>query len=275
MQNSQSTSNGIFEQRWQLESTGSGPKATVIIVHGLGEYSDRYAAMAGALTDAGYAVAAIDLPGHGRSEGVRGHIDEFTDYHAPLLALTLEIRRQQPNVPLYILGHSMGGLIVSQLVLDHQELYDGILLSGAAIKSPQQPPNWQIWLIGAISRIAPKLGMLKLDASGISRDQSVVDKYMQDPLVYKGKLSARFIHAMFAAMTETISRAAIITQPVLIMHGGDDVVTDPAGSQLLHDTVTSTDKTLKIYPGLYHEIFNEPEAQDVFADVVNWLDQRS
>ncbi len=264
------TDTAQFEQRWPVES----PKGIVVIVHGLGEHCGRYAPLVAALNAAGYGVASIDLPGHGQSAGRRGHIDDFVDFHAPVLALTLDLRRQQPDTPIVILGHSLGGLIVSHMMLDHQELYDGILLSGASIQSPQQPPEWQIALTALIAKVAPTMGMIKLDIKGLCRDEAVVQQYLQDPLVNRNKLSAKFVSETFAAMKETVSQAKNIDKPILIMHGGDDVITDPAGSQQLFDTVSSSDKTLKIYPGLYHEIFNEPESPEIFADVVGWLDQR-
>ena len=142
-----------FEQRWPVDHA----KASVVIVHGLGEHCGRYGALVEALNSAGYTAASLDLPGHGKSAGTRGHIDDFVDFHAPVLALSLDLRRRNPDKPLYILGHSMGGLIVSHLMLDHEDLFDGIVLSGALIRSPQQPPTWQIKLTGLIAKAAPTL----------------------------------------------------------------------------------------------------------------------
>ena len=259
----------LFERRWPVEN----PKATIVIVHGLGEHSGRYESLVKTLNQSGYAAASVDLPGHGKSAGKRGHIDDFIDYHAAILALTLDLHRQQPDTPVFILGHSLGGLIVSHMMHDHQELYEGILLSGASIQSPQQPPDWQIGITGLIAKIAPNLGMINLDINGLCRDQTVIEQYLQDPLVNRSKLTARFITEMFKAMQTTVDKASEIFKPILIMHGGDDIITDPAGSQMLFDKVSATDKTLKIYNGFYHEIFNEPEAAQVFADVVGWLDK--
>jgi len=271
--NNQFTENGIYYRRWPL-ADGQQPKAVVLLVHGLGEHCERYTAIAKALNTAGYALCSLDLPGHGQSEGVRGHIDHFSDYSNAALSLHAKVLEWYPDTPIYLLGHSMGGLIAAQLLIYHQGLFKGALLSGAAIQSPQQPPAWQLSIMKGLSAIVPKMGALTLDASGISRDSAVVEKYMNDPLVNKGKLSARLLVEMSGAMGECTSRAAEISLPILIMHGGGDVVTAPAGSKFLYETISSTDKTLKIYDDLYHEIFNEPEQQDIYAELIDWLDQR-
>lgn len=265
--------NDTFERRWPL-AEGVQPKANIVIAHGLGEHSGRYDKLAQSLNSGGYAVASVDFPGHGKSGGRRGHIEDFVDYQAPLLALTLALKREQPQCPVFILGHSLGGLIVSHMMLDHQELFSGIVLSAAAIQSPQQPPDWQVKLTRMIARVAPTLGLIQLDIKGLCRDPQVVEAYLQDPLVSRSKLSASFIAAMFTAVSETVEKAADITRPILILHGGDDSITDLAGSQLMYDRVSSVDKTHKVYPGFYHEIFNEPDASQVINDLLQWLDAR-
>jgi alpha-beta hydrolase superfamily lysophospholipase len=271
--NNQFVENGLYYRHWPLED-GQQLKAVVMLIHGLGEHCERYTAIAKALNSAGYALCSMDLPGHGQSEGVPGHIDHFSDYSNAALSLHAKVLEWYPDQPIYLLGHSMGGLIATHLLVYHQKLFSGALLSGAAIQSPQEPPAWQLNIMKGLSAIAPKMGALTLDASCISHDSDVVEKYMNDPLVNKGKLSARLLVEMFGAMGECTSRAAEIDLPILIMHGGGDVMTAPEGSKLLFDTVSSKDKALKIYDGLYHEIFNEPEQEDIYAEVIAWLDQR-
>lgn len=270
MSNSNNIENGLYYRHWPATDC----RGVVVLVHGLGEHCERYGAIAAALNGAGYALCSMDLPGHGRSEGRRGHIDKFSDYRDTALTLHEKAGAWYPGVPVFLLGHSMGGLIATHILLDHQSLFRGALLSGAAIQSPQEPPGWQVAIIKGVAAIAPKAGMLVLDASGISRDQSVVETYMNDPLVNKGKLSARFLVEMFNTMDECRTRASEITLPIRIMHGSEDVMTAPEGSQLLFDSIASSDKEIKIYQGLYHEIFNEPEAADIYAEVIAWLDQR-
>lgn len=261
----------IYSRNWSVDN----PKAVILLVHGLAEHTERYHAIGNYLTVNQYSVMAIDLPGHGRSGGVPGHIDQFSNYRTAIRQLHKTASQKYPNTPIFLLGHSMGGLISTQLLLDHQKLFQGALLSGAAIETPQEPPAWQTNIIKLISKIAPTLGLLKLDASGISRDPNVVKAYMNDPLVYKGKLSARFLVEMSSAMDDCKVRAKKIKLPIIIMHGGNDLITKPEGSSYLYEHISSTDKTLKIYDGLYHEIFNEPEAQNIYADIISWLDSHT
>lgn len=271
MTENQFIEDGIYYRRWP---TASEAKAAVMLVHGAGEHCERYAAIAKALNDADYALCSLDLPGHGHSEGRRGHIDRFTDFENAALVLHGKIKQWYPNKPIFLLGHSMGGLIAANMLLDHQHLFKGAMLSGPAIQSPVIPPAWQIAIMKFVSKIAPTFGALSLDASGICRDQAVVDEYMNDPLVNKGKMSARLLVEMFAVMDECKQRAAEITLPIRIMHGSADALTSAAGSQLLHDNISSQDKEIEIYDGLFHEIFNEPEAPEIYQQVISWLDKR-
>lgn len=258
----------FYQRSWDVTK----PKAVILLAHGLAEHSERYEALGNYLTSHNYSLMAIDLPGHGRSSGTPGHIEQFSKFHDALRHLYKSAQNNYPNSEFFLLGHSMGGLISTQFLLDHQQLFKGALLSGAALESPQEPPDWQISLIKFISKFAPKLGLIKLDAKGISQDQEVVDRYMSDPLIYKGKLSARFLVEMFYAMKDCKARVNKIKLPILIMHGSNDKITTPEGSRFLHKHISSKDKTLKIYDGLLHEIFNEPKFELIYSDVVAWLD---
>jgi len=250
------------------------PKAAVVLVHGLGEHCHRYQALATHLNENDIALCAMDLPGHGKTHGVRGHIDSFDDFQDAVLTLLANTKKQFPQSPLFLLGHSMGGLIASKLLISSQDEFTGAMLSGAAIQSPQEPPAWQQTLIKCIAKIFPKAKMLALDASKVSRDKEVVKNYYSDPLISHEKLSAQFLISMMTAMNEVKDNAKRIKLPLLIMHGTADVMTAPAGSQWLYENVSSTDKLLKMYEGLYHEIFNEPEGPEIFTEMTNWIEQQ-
>jgi alpha-beta hydrolase superfamily lysophospholipase len=168
----------------------------------------------------------------------------------------------------------MGGLISSLFLLQHQQEFTGCVLSGPAIQTEIEPPYLQLLLIRCLSLLAPGMGVLQLDASGVSRDPAVVAAYLEDPLVNHGKMSARMVAELFGAMHRVQAEAGQITLPLLLLHGGADVMTAPGGSRFLYEHVSSPEKHLKIYPGLYHEIFNEPEYETVLADMLAWCDQR-
>ena len=259
----------LFHQTW-LPDTDA--RATVLLVHGLGEHSSRYEHVAEHLTSRGFAVFAIDHYGHGKSDGRMGYVERFSVYLDGVSALLGRIQTEQPRLPLFLVGHSMGGLIAAAFLLEHQAAFQACVLSGPAIKSDQAPPAVVIALIRLISALAPTVPLIQLDASGVSRDQNVVDVYVNDPLVHHGKLSARLIAEMSGAMKTTLASASEIKLPMIFMHGEADVLTAPSGSEEMFKKVSSPDKTLKIYPGLFHEIFNEPEKETVLADMSSWLE---
>lgn len=261
----------VYFQEWMPENP---PRAMIFVIHGAAEHSGRYARFAAHFVRRGYAVTAIDHIGHGKSSGTPGFIERFDHYVDTVSRFAGLLQRNHPELPLILLGHSMGGLISTCYLLDHPGGISGCILSGPAIMTELEPPWWQRTMIRLFSLLAPRMGALQLDASGVSRDPYEVRKYIEDPLVYNGKLSARKVAELFKAMGMVQERAAEISVPLLLLHGGDDKMTAPAGSRFLHDHVSSTDKTLKIYPELYHEIFNEPERAQVFADIEAWLDAR-
>jgi alpha-beta hydrolase superfamily lysophospholipase/glutathione S-transferase len=261
----------IHYQVWLPEHE---PRGLIVLVHGAAEHSGRYQRFAEHFVQSGYGTAALDHIGHGRSAGQRGHVRNFSEYVGTLDRFVNMLVEEFPRVPRVLLGHSMGGLISTCYLIQNQEAFDACVLSGPAIKTDLEPPLWQRLLIRFFSLVAPRMGVLQLDASGVSRDPLEVQQYLDDPLVYGGKLSARKVAQLFAAMNWVQEQAEDIRLPILLMHGEADTLTSPAGSRYLHDNVSSEDKTLKIYPGLYHEIFNEPERMQVFDDLREWLDQR-
>ncbi len=259
----------IFYQYWKPDRAA---RAVILIAHGAAEHSGRYQRFARHFVGAGYAVAALDHYGHGHSDGERCCIKGFTDYTDTLEIFRQQVERDLSGLPVVLLGHSLGGLISTGLLLQNQHAFAACILSGPAIKTDLQPPLWQILLIRFFSLVAPDMGVLQLDASGVSRAPAEVEKYVNDPLNYGGKLSARLVAELFTTMHAVQARAAEIQLPMLILHGEADPMASVEGSRFLNEHISSSDKTLKIYPHLYHEIFNEPEHPEVFADIERWLD---
>ncbi|MEM0953208.1 MAG: lysophospholipase [Pseudomonadota bacterium] len=261
----------LFYRLWQPAMEA---RALIVIVHGAAEHSGRYQRFAENFTALGYAVASLDLPGHGESAGRRGHIRRFAEYLDAVDTFAGLLDGRFETTPQVLLGHSMGGLIAARYLLDGPDAFAACALSAPAIATDLTPPDWQLGIIRGLSVLWPTLGVLQLDAAGISRDLSEVQIYLDDPKIYRGKLSARLVWELFATMAEVQKRAEELTLPLLCLHGDADVLTAHSGSVLLHERACSKDKTLKLYPGLYHEIFNEPERASVFADLAAWLNTR-
>ena len=259
----------IYYQYWLPEGE---LKASVLVVHGLAEHSGRYMNVVNHLVPSGYAVYGIDHIGHGKSDGERVYVERFQDYTKTLKIYFNMIRDWQPEKPIFLIGHSMGGLISAAYLLEHQDELTGAVLSGPSIKVPDNISPATIFVGNTLSVIMPKVGILQLDAEGVSRDPAVVDAYVNDPLVYTGKISARLSAELLKTMQRVTEGAAEIRLPILIVQGGNDKLVDPSGAQLLYDSVASRDKTIKIYDGFYHEVFNEPEHEQVLSDVKTWLE---
>jgi alpha-beta hydrolase superfamily lysophospholipase len=260
----------IYYQSWKPDGA---PRSVLVVVHGLAEHSGRYERFARHFVEHGFAVFALDHPGHGRSSGTPGHVGRFSEYLASLDQLRSKIAEEMPGLPRVLLGHSLGGLISTSYLLQNQDAFLGCILSGPAIKANVEPAAFQMKLIRFLSRALPRTGALRLDSRGVSRDPEEVKRYVEDPLVYNGKLSARLVAELFDEMQHVQSEAARITLPLLILHGGADPMASPDGSRFLDERVASRNKTLEIYPGLYHEIFNEPEREQIFDDILRWLDE--
>ena len=260
----------LFEQEWSPEGT---PKAGVVIVHGYGEHTGRYVHVAEELTRNGYAVSTFDLRGHGRSQGdPRTFVRSFDEHLDDLERFLSRVRERHSGRPLFLFGHSMGGTIATLFAIARQPEIRGLLLSGASLKLSDNYSLSLITLAKIISLVLPKLRLIKLDASAVSRDAEVVREYVTDPLVYHGGIPARTGAEMNRAMERIRQRMETLEVPLLIMHGTCDLLADPEGSRQLYYRAESDYKDLRLYEGLYHEILNEPEKAQVLADMVEWLD---
>jgi alpha-beta hydrolase superfamily lysophospholipase len=259
----------IYYQYWMPEDE---PKAILLVIHGLSEHSGRYMNIVNHLVPSGYAVYGIDHIGHGKSAGERVYVEQFQDYTKTIKIYFDMIWDWQPKKSIFLIGHSMGGLISAAYLLEHQDELSGAVLSGPAIKVPDNISHAIIFVGKMLSILMPKARLIGLDAEGISRDPAVVDAYVNDPLVYTGKTTARLGAELLKTMQRVTKQSAKIRLPIMIVQGSDDKLVDPGGAQLLYDLVGSEDKTVKIYDGFYHEVLNEPEHVQVLNDVETWLE---
>ena len=248
--------------------------AVLFIVHGVGEYVGRYTNVVNHFVPLGYAIYGVDHIGHGKSGGEREMVESFGDYTDTLTTFYKMVTAWQPGKPVIIYGHSMGGLITSLYLLDHQADFKAAIISAAAAKVPDNINAFTITMAKILSKIAPKFGMIGLDTNYLSHDRSVVDAYNSDPQVFHGKMPVRLSAEMLRAMLRVADEFHKVTLPLFILHGSGDKLVEPAGGKLLYEKAGSKDKTLKIYEGLYHEIHNEPEREVMFKDLEEWLQTR-
>ncbi len=258
----------LYYQCWLPEER---PKAVLLIAHGLAEHSGRYTGVADYFTSRGYAVCALDHRGHGKSEGTRIYVDRFDDYISDLRTFFELVRKEHPGDCFFLIGHSMGGTIAVAYAIKYQHDLAGLILSGASLAPVVATPPLLLIIAGVTSALFPRKGLAALDASAISRDKAVVEAYENDPLVYRGKIPAHTATELARMWRELPQKMPEIKLTLLILHGSADRLAPSLGSRLLYERASSADKTLKTYEGLYHEVFNEPERQQVMADVEQWL----
>ena len=259
----------IYYQAWLPEGD---VRAVLLVIHGLGEHCGRYMNVVNYFVPLGYAIYGFDHIGHGKSEGVREFVERFEDYTNTLTIYYNMVKNLQPGKPLFLLGHSMGGLIASYCLLDHQANLKGAVISAPSIKVSDSISKATIIVGKILSVIAPKMGLVRVvDANNISRDPEVVRDYLNDPLVFRGKTPVRLGAELLKAMLCVTTKADKITLPFIVLQGSEDKIVDPAGAQMLYDKASSKDKTIKVYEKLYHEVFNEPERARVLKDVETWL----
>ena len=249
-------------------------RAVVVITHGIRDYALRYDAFARQLTAQGYAVFAQDLRGHAHSGGDRQRFDSMQQLVGDTDLAVTDARRQFPDLPLFMYGHSLGGLVTTSYVIAHQEKVSGAVLSGAALMRPQSVGALSVVLARLVAAVAPGFKAVAVDDSQFSRDPAVTSALASDALVDHGKLPAISAVASVDGMQQVRERASSIRIPLLVMYGTADSVNPVAGSDALFESVASEDKSIKPYQGLYHDMLNEPERAQVTADVIAWLNAR-
>jgi acylglycerol lipase len=245
------------------------PRGAVVIAHGFAEHGGRYAHVAERLVAEGVAVRAPDHRGHGRSGGRRTSVRRFDDYVDDLTTVIQQVRKQWPR-PVILLGHSMGGLIALRLAVRAGVPIDGLVVSAPAA-CPRDVSKLTLTLGRALSWLAPNAGVIRLPLNRISRDPEVVDAYKHDPLVFRTPIRARLGTEMLAAMHQVEAGLPELRTPLLVMQGTADGLVDPGCGPHVYGRAGSPDKTLKMYDGLWHEIFNEPEREHVLDDLAAWV----
>ena len=257
-----------------LRPSAGEPKAAVAMVHGFGEHAGRYGALHASLLASGYAVAAADLRGHGRSPGPRGHVDGWDDYRADCAAIVGLARSLAPGRPVFLFGHSMGGLIVLDAALRTPDGLAGVVASGPALV-PAGPRRALKELAAVVlSRIVPRAGTeLGLDPQGISSQPEEVTAYLADPLVH-GRATMRWGAEILRTMVETRTRAGEFARPLLLLHGAADPINAPEGSEAFHAACGHPDRTLRLYPGSRHEVHHDVGRKRMERDLLRWLGER-
>ena len=259
----------IFTRSWQPESK---PRGVVVIVPGFNAHSGQYFWVAEQLTKNGLAIYAIDLRGRGKSEGERFYVDKFSDYVDDVATFVSMAKSENVGLPVFVLGHSAGGVVSCVYTLEHQSEIDGLICESFAFQVPA--PDFALAVFKGLSYIAPHFHALKLKNEDFSRDPKVVEEMNNDPLIKDESQPLETLAEMVRADESLKKEFPLIKIPVLIMHGTADKATKPEGSQFFFETVGSTDKTLKLYEGHYHDMLNDLEKEVVMADIQNWIDER-
>lgn len=268
----------IFFRRWTPEggTPSAGPRPVLAVCHGFGEHSGRYTELARYFTGLDYRVYALDLRGHGRSGGERGFVRRFEVY-AEDLEVFLDEVHAETGAPIVLIGHSMGGvvsLIYAGKYGKSGDRLEGLILSAPALRLAVEAGAVRRVLVNILAGIAPRMKAAPGVADLISRDPAVVAEFKNDPLTYSGPTKTGMARTFIRAEEEVTPFLSEIELPLFVMQGSDDKIIDTESSRIVYEGVSSRDTALKYYEGLYHVIFNEPEREEVFADMARWLEER-
>ncbi len=243
----------------------------MLLVHGWAEHSGRYEHVGAWLAARGCAVHAYDHRGHGRSAGPRGHARRFADLLDDLEIALARARAEAPALPTFVLGHSMGGLVVAAFAAERDPEITGAVTSGAALALADVPSRARLAVLRLVARIAPRLRMDRpIATDALSRDPEVGRAYAEDPLVLR-RMTLGLGSAFLGAALLTLSAAGAVRVPMLLLHGADDTLCRAEGSRRFHAGLCAPASDLRIYAGLRHEILNEPERETVLEDVLGWM----
>ena len=259
----------IFFRSWRPSTTARG---AVVIVPGFNSHSGYYAWVAERLTAVGHATYAVDLRGRGRSDGERFYVDKFADYVSDITALMDVVKSRNPGLPVFLLGHSAGGVLACLYTLDHPSALAGLICESFAFQTPA--PDFALAVLKGFSHVAPHAHVLRLKNEDFSRDPQVVAAMNSDPLIAHETQPTKTVAELVRSDERLKEEFARITLPLLILHGTEDKAAKSSGSQLFFDRAGSTDKTLKLYDGHFHDLLNDLGKETVMADITAWIEAR-
>ena len=259
----------IFTRSWRPESK---PRAVIVLSHGFNSHSGYYLWAAEQLLGSGLAVYALDYRGRGKSDGERYYIDKFSEYQGDLDLLVKTARSREPGLPVFILGHSAGGVIACNYVLDNQADIAGLICESFAYRVPA--PDFALAVLKGLSHLAPHAHVLNLPKKEFSRDPAVVKALIDDPLLANEVQPTKTVAEMVRADERLKRDFPLFKLPLLIIHGTKDTVTKPEGSQEFYDRASSADKTLKLYEDYFHDPLNDIGKEAVIADIRSWIEKR-
>jgi len=264
-------SNGLV-LKGMIQSPGEDTKAVIILVHGLGEHIQRYVYWADLFKKEGIGFAGVDLPGHGRSEGRRGHIKSYAQLREMLDILLKSCNKTFPGIPVFIYGHSLGGGVVLDYLLRRNPRIKGAIVTSPWLRLSFEPARIKLILASVMKFILP--GLIQpsgLNVSHISHDPVVVEKYKNDPLVH-GNISVSLFNEAMNSGKYSLEHASELKIRTLMLHGSDDLICSPEGSREFAGRASMVE--LKIWDGGYHELHNEPFKDEVFMCIMNWINRK-
>jgi alpha-beta hydrolase superfamily lysophospholipase len=260
----------LFSYRWQ--KTDKPVRAILVILHGLKDHAERYSELADTMNKRGFVVSAFDHRGHGRSGGKRAYVNKFDDYVADVTTFLKIEKTRYPGLPLFVFGHSMGGTMTAIAAIRKVADFQGVILSSAALVPGESISPTLIRITRLLGTTMPWLPLMKLPNEKFSREPLVVTAMANDPFIYQKNGPVRTAAQLLNAMQYIKANMEKISGPLLVLHGTGDQLTNPQGSKEVAARAVTKDKTLKLYPGLSHDLVHEPEKAQVITDIANWLE---
>jgi len=260
----------VSYKNWKSEGS---LKAIVVFAHGFNSHSAYFQWSAEQLTGENYEVYGIDFPGRGNSDGERYYIADYKQFVKELDKLINIAQTAHPGLPIFLLGHSAGGVLSTIYALEHQEKLSGFICESFAFQVPA--PDFAVAVLRGLSHVFPHAHVLRLKNEDFSRDQKVVDAMNNDPLIANEVQPTKTVQQLSLADERIKSEIPTIKLPLLILHGTADKATKPSGSQYFYDNASSEDKTLKFYEGHYHDLLNDIDKEIVMKDILSWLNTKT